>query len=407
MEAWPGSSGNGEYTRRRQSSLPVYDMSEANRRNTSHDWQMTMPAPYPASPGPASQRLPEQPQPPPPTWPMPATDFPQFATLPTEIRHLIWEFYLAASPRIHVVHETGPAPLSAVPRRDEVLSYTVTSLDAATNIRCAPSIRTSHVNHECVAVATRLCGGGGDDDADDDDDDDDDSRSGNRAAARRFAAVRLARDLERSASGRTAADAAAAAAAAAERQNLLKLQGAQGRVAVEWSRDLLFICSPSNEQAFRNLAETSWASRIQRLAVLVPRRCDSNIPFGPGYIVSHTLRPMASLKEIYVVMIPFVRPAPDPTGPGNSWARDQYGFVNYVDYLKEVGITTQEMSQERHMTYQRTALSFMQALSKHLEVPGVVLKKVVDVDCRLFTESAYARKERWRGIQPADNIESC
>lgn len=294
--------------------------------------------------------------------------FHQFALLPAEIRHLIWDFYLTGSPRIHVLHETGPAPPSRTPRRDEVLPYSVTTLDAATNAQTPTGLRSAWVNQECRAVARRL--------------------RLHRTILHRNSAIRLAQDLQRSAPGPVARGGCAVG---------------RGPVHMDWSSDLIFICSPSNEQAFRNMAETPWTSKIQRLAVLVPRRCESNIPFGPGYVVSHILRPMVSLKEIYVVMIPFVRPAPDPTGRGNSWGRDRYGFVSYVDYLKEICITTREMSQGRHMTYQRTALSLMHALGKHLEMPGVSLRKVVDVDCSLFTESAYARRGKWLGLKPSES----
>ncbi|KAK9775415.1 hypothetical protein AB5N19_08572 [Seiridium cardinale] len=328
-------------------------------------------------------------QPPaPPTWPRPALTFPQFALLPAEIRQLVWEFYLVASPRIHVVHETGPAPPGKIPGRDEVLPYTVTTLDAATHTRTA-NLRRADVNYECwdVARCLRLYG--------------DRPYSG---LLGRSAAVWLSRDLQKSASGlrrgpeprggTTTAIAARAAAARADKEPVRP-------VHVDWANDLIFICSPSNEQAFRNLAETSWASRVERLAVLVPRRCESNIPFGPSYLVSRILKPMLSLKEIYVVMIPIARPAPDPPGPGNSWGRDRFGFVNYADYITEVGVTTKDMSKERHMTYQRTALSLFQALDKYLAMPGVKLRKVVDVDCSLFTESEYVRRSRWLGIKRA------
>jgi hypothetical protein len=360
--------------------------------------------PSPSEGGPCSILAMPEPSlhpPAPPTWPAPPVMFPQFVRLPAEIRLLVWELYLAASRRIHVVHETGPPPSTRIPGRDEAIPYRVTTLDAATNAP-APGLRSAFVNHECREIARRLRLL------------DTHDHSG---IYDRTAAVWLAHDIQKSSLGRrggTVGNQAAIGTAQGQsnhhhyQQHQHHYHHQQQRqdptlpVYVDWANDLIFICSPSNEQAFRNLAEAPWASRIQRLAVLVPRRCETYIPFGPGYTVSHVLRPMTALRDIYVVMIPLARPAPDPHGwPANGWGRDRYGFVDYVDYLKEVRITTKEMSRERHLTYQRTALSLVQALGKHLEMPGVKMRKVVDVDCSLFTESAYARRPRWMGIKPA------
>ncbi|KAH8682345.1 hypothetical protein BX600DRAFT_505949 [Xylariales sp. PMI_506] len=376
-----------------------------------------------------------------------APTFPQFGLLPGEIRLLVWEFYFAATPRIHVIHEAGSPPWTATPRRDEHLDFCCTTLDAATNIAVPVDGPRCHASvcHEARAVASALgchrggrrtsnntgnSGGGGVDElgraggiAESDGQGKDKLSS---ASLRPLPAPQPRVCLTRLVAGRRFGgprDDGTGMGSGADRQPVSALgttDAGRATTEVDWEADLLFVCSTSSEQAFRSLGEQAWAHKVHRLAVLVPSRAETDIPFGPGYIVSHTLRSMVALTEVYVVMIPSHvhrsrsrRQSSHHRGNAAEESlhedrvkneaiadrfmalkRDAFGFVPYVDYLKEIGVTTAEMTQGRHLTYQRTALSFKQALQYHLDWPHVKLQKVVDVDCLMLGESSYHRRQR-------------
>jgi hypothetical protein len=293
-----------------------------------------------------------------------------------------------------------------VPQRLEVVPLQCTSLEAGTNV-VVPGLRRVDINHEAWSHAADL------------------KRRSSHLHTPTWlysppGRVRLARDLTSSTRTSLAGHAAPGRRAVFE-DNRHRMMDAHancdsdsspwavpGNLAdgtanrcnpptcVDWSSDLLFICSTSSEHAFQSLQDQSWADRIQHLAVLVPARSVTPIPFGPEYLVSQALQPMAALRAVYMVMIPRTPPA---CGALGALRRDRFGFVGYVEYLQAVGATTDEMMRGRHLTYQRTTLSFQQALTRHLGRAGVALRKVVDVDCCSFTENEYRRRGKRSGMK--------
>jgi hypothetical protein len=108
-----------------------------------------------------------------------------------------------------------------------------------------------------------------------------------------------------------------------------------------------------------------------------------------------SLRGLTSLRELYLVIIL----------PSHSRAqqaakvrlrRDAFGFVPYADYLRVTKATTADLTEGGHLAYQSMALSLRNAL-RYLSRSGVSVKKVVDVDCAMFTEDEYRRRVRWQG----------
>ncbi|KAI0010505.1 hypothetical protein F4779DRAFT_616472 [Xylariaceae sp. FL0662B] len=273
--------------------------------------------------------------------------FEYFNYLPKELRLLIWEFYFS-SPRLHVVHPKSESRAGPDPPRD-VLFFDCTVLDAGTNIAIQDGPLPSWINHEAHAVAA--------------------------VSKPRRRPVDLARGLVERYPGQRWAPHPEAWGIAAQ------------PVYVSWDSDMLYVCVRNAEQAFQSLRHTSWCDRVRRLGLLVPLVRHGNdihqpIPYGTPNSICTVLQAMKSLEKLSIVLLP----TPEAAEAVCSRRRDAFGFVPYVDYLRDAGLDSS------HMSYVRCALSFKKALSCIQK--EIKLERVVDVDFRYCDVGHYQRRER-------------
>ncbi|KAI0602369.1 hypothetical protein F4775DRAFT_602323 [Biscogniauxia sp. FL1348] len=297
-----------------------------------------------------------------------------FKSLPLELRLLIWEHHFL-SPRIHVVH---PAPESSgrMPPR-EVLLFNCTVVDADTNLVLAGG-PTPAPNREAEAVRARLRrrqrqqrgrGGGG----------------GGAPVDLAWNLVKPYVERRTLGDGETLSEGQIEAAGAIPRFRAWR--AANRPVHVDWRADLLYLAVPHAEQAFWSLRHVAWRARVRRLALLVPESHFEDgsrrpIPFGPAQFIREVLEGLAALEDLFIVLVP-----PDQVGGTTALKRGPFGFVPYVDYLKQVGLTS------NHMPFARAALSFQQALAN---LPrDIRMLKVVDIDRTATGFGEYRRN--WRG----------
>ncbi|KAI1411240.1 hypothetical protein F5Y13DRAFT_64489 [Hypoxylon sp. FL1857] len=274
-----------------------------------------------------------------------------FNDLPKELRILIWEYHFESA-RLLVVH---PAPESQNrnPKR-EVLLFDCTVLDSATNLVILDARPPSTlINREARAVAV--------------------------SRKRVWTPVKFGRDLAESVvSGRARVPLQFAlitgSGLVTEGDDATQAQASP--VYVDWDRDLLYLCVSHAEQAFWSLRSVPWRDRVRKLAVLVPQsEFDRAIPFGPTDPIREVLEFMIELEELLIVLVPQTDViAAGTTTPASlsGLSRDKFGFVPYVEYLKEAGLAS------NHILYARTAMSFREALAG---LPRrIKLERVVDVD---------------------------
>ncbi|KAI1089969.1 hypothetical protein F5B19DRAFT_352417 [Rostrohypoxylon terebratum] len=279
-----------------------------------------------------------------------------FKDLPKELRILIWEFYFE-SPRLHVIH---PAPESeSVNAAKEALTYICTVLEPPTNViiqnALPPSPLISREAHEVFLWSKRT-----------------------------WTPISFSKDFSESvASSRTRLP---------HSFGYLTTKRSGPRpderpVYVDWSRDMLYICTTHSEQAFWSLRSIPWRSEIRKLALLVPHiGLAGAIPFGPSAPIREVLDYMLGLEELFIVLIP---QAGTHRSPAASEAiagirRDIYGFVPYRIYLNKAGIAT------NHMLYNRTFMLIQEAMAGAPR--KTKLERVVDVDCLTVPYGYYERK---------------
>ncbi|KAI1136818.1 hypothetical protein F5Y05DRAFT_104714 [Hypoxylon sp. FL0543] len=289
-----------------------------------------------------------------------------FNSLPKELRILIWEYHFESS-RLLVVH---PAPESQNrnPKR-EVLLFRCTVLDSATNLVIQDALPLSPlINREAHAVAV--------------------------SCKRVWTPVQFGKDLAESVvsgRGRTPLHFSPINGTGQVAEDDIK-QAHVRPVYVDWNRDMLYLCVSHAEQAFWSLRSVPWRNRIQKLAVVVPQsEFDRAIPFGPTDPIREVLECLKGLQQLLVVLVPqtgVVVPGATPTAV-TGLPRDTFGFVPYVNYLKEAGLAS------NHMLYTRTAMSFREAIAG---LPRTVkLERVVDVD---YLASDYGHYRR--GSSPSN-----
>ncbi|KAI1403528.1 hypothetical protein F4819DRAFT_219851 [Hypoxylon fuscum] len=279
-----------------------------------------------------------------------------FNDLPKELRILIWEYHFESA-RLHVVH---PAPESQNrnPKR-EVLLFQCTILDSATNLVILDGRPPSSlINREAHAVAI--------------------------SCKRAWTPVRFGKDVAESvASGRARVPLQFAminsSGSGSEQRDVQA-----GPIYVDWDRDMLYLCVAHAEQAFWSLRSVPWRDRVRKLAVLVPQsEFDRAIPFGPTDPIREVLESTAELEELLVVLVPQAGVPATASAPMTGLPRDTFGFVPYVEYLKEAGLAS------NHILYARTAMSFREALAG---LPRrISLKRVVDVDYQTCAFGNYRR----------------
>ncbi|KAI0837444.1 hypothetical protein F5Y06DRAFT_89598 [Hypoxylon sp. FL0890] len=288
------------------------------------------------------------------------TTFEYFNNLPKELRILIWEYHFESA-RLLVVH---PAPESQNRNpRKELLLFQCTVLDSATNLVILDARPPSSlINREAYAVAV--------------------------SCKRVWTPVKFGKDLAESVTtGRARAPLQFALVNLDGSGEGAATQAQTSPVYVDWDRDMLYLCVSQAEQAFWSLRSVPWRRRVQKLAVLVPEsEFDRAIPFGPTDPIREVLEFLTELKELLIVLVP----ENDNIHPGATSAaitglsRDTFGFVPYVDYLKEAGLAS------NHMLYTRTAMSFREAISG---LPRKVkLERVVDVDYVSCAYGSYNRR---------------
>ncbi|KAI0884920.1 uncharacterized protein GGS22DRAFT_164657 [Annulohypoxylon maeteangense] len=289
----------------------------------------------------------------------PSRSFHQFNDLPKELRNSIWEYHFQ-SHRLHVVH---PGPQSEnINSMKEVLSYSCTILDPATNIIIKDARPPSPaINREALEVF-QWC-------------------------KRKWTPITFTKDLPESVTSGRGRLPPQFAQLASTKINLPKVNDRP--IYVDWSRDLLYICAAHSEQAFWSLRSTPWRGDVRSLALLVPHTGFAGaIPFGASAPIREVLECMSGLEELFIVFIPHEGTKHSPTTSENiaKLKRDMHGFVPYVSYLKEAGLATSLM------LYNRAAMSINKAMS---DAPKKIkIEKVVDVDYLTTPFGHYKRNVR-------------
>ncbi|KAI0901090.1 hypothetical protein F4806DRAFT_180618 [Annulohypoxylon nitens] len=279
-----------------------------------------------------------------------------FKDLPKELRILIWEYYFD-SHRLHVVH---PSPESkSINAAKEALTYTCTVLEPPTNVIIENGLPPSPlISREALDIFLW--------------------------SKRKWTPITFSKDFSESvASSRTRLPHSFGYLSA-------KRSGPRPEerpAYVDWSRDMLYICTSHSEQAFWSLRSAPWRSEIRKLALLVPHVGFAGaIPFGPSAPIREVLDYMLGLEELFIVLIP---QAGTLHSPSTNQAiagirRDMYGFVPYLSYLKEAGLAT------NHMLYNRTCMLIREAMASAPR--KTKLERVVDVDCLTVPYGYYERK---------------
>ncbi|KAL7624133.1 hypothetical protein AAE478_005690 [Parahypoxylon ruwenzoriense] len=284
--------------------------------------------------------------------------FERFNDLPKELRILIWEYHFQGA-RLLVVH---PAPESESRNpASELLLFNCTVLDSATNLVILDGSPPSPlINHEANAVAV--------------------------SCKRAWEPVRFGRDLIGAANSRRSRPPQIAmldaSGPAVERHSIAHTRP----IYVDWSRDMVYFCVAHTEQAFWSLRSVPWREKVRKLAVLVPlSESDRAIPFGPTNPIREILQSVTELEELLVVLVPQADAINTSSRcPVPALHRGAFGFVPYVDYLKEAGLAS------NHILYARTAMSFKEAIA--FLPKRIRLERVVDVDYRTSEFGYYQRR---------------
>ncbi|RYP50990.1 hypothetical protein DL768_003574 [Monosporascus sp. mg162] len=290
--------------------------------------------------------------------------FKPFANFPPEVRFAIWEVYYQ-SKRVHIVHPDPNRP----PRHKKDPNFLkTTSVDIATEEIVTGKEPTLLINHEAMDAARRLglTGPGG--------------------------------PMERINFSCVLADPRLMGSPFSRELHYSKTQRRAWRKAtvparINWATDLLCVAPMTNfqdsdEMLFYSLTRLEPYPKLKRLAILAPSVPNPNksrslfLNFHGGQFYHEVLTSLASLEEIYIVYQP-------PQAVPAKLKRDGFGFVEWVDYVRAVGVDSTGTDFVRlgiHLDYALELVEFNAARR-------IQLHKVVSADWSVPMTGEYKKLE--------------
>ncbi|RYP49849.1 hypothetical protein DL769_011033 [Monosporascus sp. CRB-8-3] len=239
--------------------------------------------------------------------------FKHFADFPAEVRDAIWEIYFQ-SKRVHIVHPDPNRP----PRHKKDPNFLkTTSVDIATKKIITGKDPELLINHEATDVARRLGLTGPDG------------------------------PMERINFGRVLADPRLMGNQFSRELHYSKTQRKAWRKAtvparINWATDPLCVApltnfQDSDQMLFYSLTRLQPYPKLKKLAILAPSvpnpkdRRSLFLNFCGDQFYRKVLTSLPSLEEIYTVYQP-------PQAVPAKLKRDGFGFVEWVDYVRAVGV---------------------------------------------------------------------
>lgn len=270
-------------------------------------------------------------------------EFQYFQRLHTEIRLLIWEFHFAAR-RIHILY---PSETSECDTACILLAHK--TLDAVTKRLVSGRIR-SDINREARRVA---------------------SKSTSRERIYSFCAPlpieSLFRPTAQSRYGEPAAN--------------------REPLDIDWSADLIYICSPESIMPFMSLARRPWAGKIQNLALAIPwtsldpRTKQTRLAFECE-LLPDAMKSLSGIKSVTVISLP-QRPGGNEPAEAKSGLsrlncqRDLYGFMPLTVYTEQ-GLMPGELLSLMDDT--RIKLALTTKFNRYGAKANVTITRGVDID---------------------------
>ncbi|RYP21515.1 hypothetical protein DL765_002151 [Monosporascus sp. GIB2] len=239
--------------------------------------------------------------------------FKHFPNLPPEVRDAIWETYYQTK-LVHIVHPDPNRP----PRHKKDPNFLkTTSVDIATKKIITGKEPTLLINHEATDVARRLNLTGPDGPMER-------INFSCVLADPRLMGNQFSRELHYSKTQRRA------------------WRKATVPSRINWATDLLCVAPMTNfqdsdEMPFYSLTRLQPYPKLKRLAILAPGVPNPNnkrslfLSFRGDEFYRKVLTSLASLEEIYIVYQP-------PRAVPAKLKRDEFGFVEWVDYVRAVGV---------------------------------------------------------------------
>ncbi|RYP31248.1 hypothetical protein DL767_005877 [Monosporascus sp. MG133] len=290
--------------------------------------------------------------------------FKRFADFPPEVRDVIWEAYYQ-SRRVHIVHPDPNRP----PRHKKDPNFLkTTSVDIATKKIVTGKEPTLLINHEATNAARRLGLTGPDG------------------------------PMERINFSRVLADPRLTGSPFGRRLHYSRTQRKTWRKAtvparINWATDLLCVAPMTNFQdrdqmLFYSLTRLQPYPKLKRLAILAPSIPNPNessslfLHFDGDKFYRKVLTSLASLEEIYVVYQP-------PQAVPEKLKRDGFGFVEWVDYVRAVGVDSTGTDFVRLGMHLDDALELMELNAAR----RIQLHKVVSADWSIPITGEYRKLE--------------
>ncbi|RYO81107.1 hypothetical protein DL766_007192 [Monosporascus sp. MC13-8B] len=290
--------------------------------------------------------------------------FKNFANLPPEVRDAIWEAYY----QIKLVHIVHPDPNRPPRHKKDPNFLKTTSVDIATKKTITGKEPTLLINHEAADVARRLNLTGPDGPTE--------RINFSRVLADpRLMGNQFSRELHYSKTQRKA------------------WRKATVPARINWARDLLCVAPMTNfqdsdEMLFYSLTRLQPYPKLKRLAILAPSVPNPNnkrslfLSFRGDQFYHKVLTNLASLEEIYIVYQP-------PQAIPAQLERDEFGFVEWVDYVRAVGVDSTGTDFVRLGMHLDDAVELVERNAAR----GIQLHKVASADWSIPMTGEYRKLE--------------